>query len=70
MRAGTYVEVTAGEHVGAHGIVLTVTVDGVAVRLQGSAGWPFPSNVVLRRSEIRRRPKPKRRASTGEEALL
>ena len=70
MKAGTFVEVTAGEHIGAQGVVLTTTVDGIAVRLQGSNAWPFPTTVVMNRSEIRRRPRPRRELPVGVEALL
>ena len=70
MKAGTFVEVTAGAHAGTRGVVLTVSVDGIKVRLQPAAAWPFPTTVILGRSEIRRQPRPRRGVPVGEEALL
>lgn len=46
MKPGRRVRIVVGPDAGLVGIVQAVTVDGVAVRMDARAGWPFPSNDV------------------------
>lgn len=46
MKPGRRVRIVVGPDSGLVGVVLTVTADGVAVRLDARAGWPFPSSDV------------------------
>lgn len=70
MKAGTHVEIIGGDHAGRYGVVQVVTVDGVAVRLHGADGWPFPKPVVVDRASLKRRPKLRRLPPASDEALV
>jgi hypothetical protein len=68
MHEGSRVAVAAGRYEGRTGVVVTPPdVDGLAiVRVDGEAGWPFPTLATVSRQHLRAMNKPDPMDAVGE----